>query len=204
MTVYIIFILILIGLFVGLFIWIYRLIRLYRKGSKKSFIIQITILTLLVIFVTWEFHIFPLSENFFIKKQTTQLTGKSFWCWKEFSYDEWGIRGEGYTLYIYRFNQETAEYFANPDSTFFMNYPLEINSQIQWTPTPVKNEEMEILEFATPLYAGWKGEIVTRQDFIRAIATREGAYYAYKHGGMTDFYIISPKDRLVILINHNM
>ena len=161
-------------------------------------------MTILIVFVTWKLQIFPLSKNFYIKEQTTLLTGKSFWSWKEFNYDELGIRGEGYTLYIYKFNQETAEYFNNPDSAFFTNYPPENYSEIKWTSTPVKSEEMEILEFVTPNYAGWKGEIVTRQDFIRNIAQNKGSYYAYRHGGSTDFYLISPKDRIVILINHNM
>jgi len=132
------------------------------------------------------------------------LTGRSFWSWKEFNYDEWGVRGEGYTLDIYKFDQETAQYFKNPDPTFFTEYPPEGVSEIKWTPTPVKSEEMEILDFVTPVYGGWKGEVVTRQDFIREIATNKGAYYAYRHGGSTDFYLVSPKDRIVILINHNM
>jgi hypothetical protein len=68
----------------------------------------------------------------------------------------------------------------------------------------VRAEDIEILTFVTPVYGGWKGEIVSRQDFIRDIAKRDGAYYAYKQKGSTDFYLISPKDRLIILINHNM
>lgn len=132
------------------------------------------------------------------------MTGKLFWSWKEFNYDELGVRGEGYTLYIYKFDKETAEYFENPDSAFFRNFPPANYSQIRWTPTPVKSGDMEILDFVTPVYAGWKGEIVTRQDFIKNIATQQGSYYAYRHSGSTDFFIISPKERLVILINHNM
>jgi hypothetical protein len=154
--------------------------------------------------VTWELQIFPLSKNVYIKEQTTKLTGKSFWSWKEFSYDEWGVRGEGYTLDIYKFSQETANYFLNPDSLFFTNYPLKTESDIKWTKTPVRDEDLNILDLVTPVYGDWKGEIVNRQDFIKKIATRKGAYYAYRHGGGTDFFIISPKDRLVILINHNM
>ena len=92
--------LILIGLIVGLVIWTIKLFRLYKTGKRKSFTIQICILTTLIVFATWKLQIFPLSENFYIKEQTTKLTGKSFWSWKEFSYDEWGVRGEGYTLYI--------------------------------------------------------------------------------------------------------
>jgi hypothetical protein len=198
------FFLFILGLVIGLTIWSVRLYKLYKAGKRKSFTIQICILTALIVFATWELQIFPLSENFYIKEQTTKLTGKSFWSWKEFSYDELGIRGEGYTLYIYKFSQETADYFSNPNSLFFSTFPRKTESDIKWTKTPVKKEDLKILEFVTPIYIGWKSEIIARQDFIKKIATRKGAYYAYKDGGGTDFFIISPKDRLVILINHDM
>jgi len=204
MTFYLIILIVLFGLFVGLILWIYRLFKLYKKGKKKSFVIQTSILAFIIVMLTWELQLFPFSKNYYLKKQTTYLTGKSFWSWKEFNYDEWGIRGEGYTLYIYNFNQNTADFFKSPDSVFFKKYPPKDVSGIHWTPTPVKKEDLEILEFATPIYGNWKGEIVSRQEFIRKIATSEGAYYAYRHGGSTAFYLISPKDRLVILINHNM
>ena len=202
--IYLIILLILIGLTIGLVFWIIYLFRLLVNKKFKSFIIQFCILAILTVFVTWELQIFPLSENFYIKKQTTKLTGKTFWSWKEFSYDEFGVRGEGYCLYIYKFSQETADYFLTPDSLFFLNYPLKAESDIKWTPTPVKNEDIKVLNFVTPIYGNWTGEIVLKQDFIRKLATTKGAFYAYKDGGTTDFYIISPKNRLVILINHDM
>ena len=77
-------------------------------------------------------------------------------------------------------------------------------SDIKWTKTPVKEKDLNILDFVTPVYGYWKGEIVEKQDFIKNIAKKKGAYYAYKNGGGTDFFIISPNDRLVILINHDM
>lgn len=194
----------LIGLIIGLIYWIYKIYLFYHKGNLRRFKIHIVIFTLLFVFVTWNLQIFPLSKNFYIKGRTTQLTGKSFWSWKEYSYDEFGVRGEGYTLDIYKFSEETADYFMEPDSSFFSDYPNNNNLGIKWTPTPVKNSDIEILEFATPVYVGWKGKVVQWQDNIREIATRKGSYYAYKRKGGTDFYIISPEDRLVILINHNM
>jgi len=193
-----------IGLIIGLIIWSVQLYKLYRKGNRKSITIQICILTMFIVFVTWKLQVFPLSENFYIKEQTTKLTGKSFWSWKEFSYNEFGVRGEGYTLYIYKFSQETANYFSNPNSLFFSNYPHKTESDIKWTKTPVKEKDLNILDFVTPVYGYWKGEIVEKQDFIKNIAKKKGAYYAYKNGGGTDFFIISPNDRLVILINHDM
>lgn len=204
MGIYLILLLIILGLAVGLIVWIYHLFRLYKKGHKRSFAIQVTILVLLISYITWELQIFPLSKNVFIKEQCSVLTGKSFWSWKEFAHHEWGVRGEGYTLDIYKFNDEIAQYFKNPDQTFFKYYPPTTYSSIRWTPTPVKSQDLDVLEFVTPIYAGWDGEVVSRQKFIKDIATAPGSYYSYKDGGSSDFYIISPKDRLIILINHNM
>lgn len=204
MEIYLILLLIILGLIVGLIFWIYRLFRLYKKGHKRSFAIQLIILVVLTSYITWELQIFPLSKNVYIKKQCTVLTGKSFWSWKEFAYDEWGVRGEGYTLDIYKLNDEMTQYFKTPDKTFFTTYPPTSYSSIRWTPTPVKSEDMDVLEFVTPIYGGWDGEIVSRQKFIKDIANAPGSYYSFKEGGSSDFYLISPTDRLIILINHNM
>ena len=154
--------------------------------------------------MTWELQIFPLSKNFYIQDRTTELTGKQFWSWKEFDYEEISVRGEGYTLDIYKFNKETAEYFKNPDKEFLNNLPRKELADIKWAKTPIKENESEILEFVTPTYGGWKGEIVDRQNFIRQIANQPGAYYSYQKSGSTNFYLIAPEKRLVILINHNM
>lgn len=204
MEFYLIILLILFGLLVGLIIWIVRLFKLYKKGKKKSFAIQISILTILLVLLTWELHLFPLSKNFYIQDRTTELTGKKFWSWKEFDYEEISVRGEGYSLDIYKFSEETANYFKNPDNDFLENFPTKEFADIKWTKTPVKENEQKILEFVTPTYGGWKGEIIDRQDFIRQIANQSGAYYSYDDGGSTNFYLIAPDKRLVILINHNM
>jgi hypothetical protein len=181
-----------------------RLFRLYKKGKKKSFAIQASILSAILIFLTWELQIFPLSKNFYIQERTTGLTGKKFWSWKEFDYEEIGVRGEGYSLNIYKFNEQTAEYFKNPSNEFFDSLPTNEFATIKWTRTPVKEDEQDILEFVTPVYGNWNGEIIEKQDFIRQIANKSGSYYSYSAGGSSDFYLISPDKRLVILINHNM
>ena len=204
MEIYLIILLLLIALIVGLIFGIVRLFRLYKRGKKKSFVIQISILTVILIFTTWELQIFPLSKNLYIQNRTTELTGHKFWSWEEFDYEEVSVRGEGYTLDIYKFSEETAEYFKNPNKDFFDNFPPKELADIKWSRTPVKKNEQKILKFVTPNYAGWKDEIVDRQNFIRQIANHPGAYYSYDDGGSTDFYLIVPDKRLVILINHNM
>jgi len=204
MGFYLIIILIFLGLPAGLIFWIIRLVRLYRKGKKKAFFIQSSILTILMIFITWQLQIFPLSKNFYIQDRTTELTGLKFWSWKEYDYEEISVRGEGYSLDIYKFSEETAEYFKKPDKRFFEVFPPNDCTNIKWSKTPIKENEQRILEFVTPTYSGWKGEIIKRQSFIRQIAKQAGAYYTYSKGGSTNFYLIAPDMRLVILINHNM
>ncbi len=203
MEVYLILFLILLMLIIGFIFWIYKTYKLYIAKKKRAFWINLSILCILFIFITWELQLFPLSKNFYIKDRCEQLTGKTFWSWKDYSYDEMSVRGEGYTLDIYSFSDEMSAYFKNPDSVFF-SYPKINDSDIKWTKTPVSVKEQEILEFVTPVYGGWGNEIIIKQDYIRNIANTEGSYYAYQNTGSTNFYIISPKRRLIILINHNM
>ncbi|SEA78115.1 hypothetical protein [Psychroflexus halocasei] len=204
MTFYLIILLIFILLIVGLIFWIFRIFKTYKKGNRKSALIQSSILGIILIFISWQLQIFPLSKNFYIKERTEKLTGKSFWSWKEYDYEELGIRGEGYTLDIFKFNDEMAEYFSNPSADFIQKYPPKDLADVKWTETPIKQADIETLNFVTPIYGGWNGEIVERQDFIKTIANEKGGFYAFKKSGGTDFYLISPKRNLIILINHNM
>ncbi len=204
MGFYLIIIIVLTAILIGLLVWVYRLFKLNKKGKKKSFAIQASILTIIIVLVTWQLQLFPFSKNFYIKNRTSELTGKSFWSWEDFDYEEISVRGEGYTLDIYRFNEETADYFKNPDEGFFANFPPDKLADKKWTKTPIKENEKEILEFVTPIYGSWEGEIIDRQEFIRKTANEPGAYYSYSDGGSTNFYLIAPDKRLVILINHNM
>ena len=194
-------------LFVVLFIlcsiW---LVFLYRKGAskRKSFKIQFSILMVLSIAAIWYLRIFPFAHNIEIMNLSESLTGKRFWSWKNFKYYDGSVRGEGYYLDINKYNERTAAYFEAPDSSFFKDYPPESSSLTRWRPTPISENEVEMLEFATPTYAGWKGKIVESQSFIRTIAISPGAYYSYRHENSTELYIISPKERVIILIYHNM
>jgi len=43
-------------------------------------------------------------------------------------------------------------------------------------------------------------------EFVKEIANKEGSFYSYnfKDEANVDFFILYPKEKLVILINHNM
>ena len=45
---------------------------------------------------------------------------------------------------------------------------------------------------------------VAKQN-IKTLALKEGSFYAYQYNGhYANFYLISPTERILVLINHNM
>ena len=192
-------------------VWFIRIIKLYKKGKskRKSFYLQLGIFSIILIFITWDLRIFPLSKNIYIKDQTEKLTGKSFWSWKEFSFEEISVRGEGYTIDVFKFNDEIAEYFKNPDKEFFETFPIELEyrkkwKREKWKKTPVLKSEIEFLETATPNYGGWSQYRKDKMDFVKELANQKGNFYAYNTKlGDVDFFIISPTEKLIVMINHN-
>jgi hypothetical protein len=202
MEIYFILLIIVLLIIIAFIVWSVRLVLMYRKGRKGwSFYLQSTALASICVFITWQLQIFPLSKNFYIKDQTQRLTGISFWSWEEFSIDDWGVRGEGYTIDIYRFNDVTAKYFTNPPETFY-SYPLE--AKVKWTPTPVQEKDKDSFLFATPSYGGWSQDKIDKMKFVRNLGFEKGSYYAYNPISDIDFYLINPSRKLIVIINHNM
>ncbi|WP_157491266.1 hypothetical protein [Flammeovirga sp. SJP92] len=176
-----------------------------------SFIINISLFFSLVVVILWNLRLFPLSKNFYIKDKAELLTGKEFWSWKVFSYDEFGVRGEGYTIDIYEFDWETAMYFEDPDQQFFTNFPKELEyrgnwNRHKWYRTPVINSEVQFLKHSLGHGRSFDEEMMKYISFVRNLAQSEGSYYAFNHLGdlNVDFFLLSPKEKVIVLINHNM
>lgn len=181
--------------------WLYRIFKFYKSGNKKAFRINLIIFLFLTTIVLWELRIFPLASDYDFRNKTSELTGKKFWSWNNFRYDELGVRGEGYTLEIYNLNNEMVNYFKQPDSKFFEQYPTKNISDMKWKRTPVDSSDREKLEYMTPNYSGWNNEILNKQDYIRRVANEQGGYYCYNGN---DFYLISYKEKIILWVNHNM
>jgi hypothetical protein len=198
--------LILVAVAIITILWIYRLIRLYRKRKDKrlSFWIQSIILTFILGYILWFLDLYPYAQTIQIRNRTENLTGEKFWCKKVLNFEDPSVRGEGYSLKVYRFSNETVKYFNNPDSTFFKDFPL--YSDIKWKKTPIDSNEYKILDFVTMTYGHFSDEIIKYQNIVRKIVTTKDAFYSYSMGksGNVNFYIIYPTDRLIILIYHNM
>lgn len=139
-----------------------------------------------------------------------ELTGKEFWSWNDFRHGDISVRGEDYTFEIFELNDEITKHFENPPKSFFENYPTKKFSYSKWRKTPILNSENEKLEFVTPLYVNWndrkRKKIEAKQEIVKRLAKETGSYYVIDTiiGKDVTFYLISPKAKVFVYINHNM
>lgn len=190
----------------GCIFWMIKIFKFYKQKKAKTALLNAIALGVLTLFICWELRLIPLASDLDFRNQTEALTGKKFWCWNDYRHDEFGIRGEGFTFEIYQLNDEMAKYFTNPDKVFFEQFPSEKFQTTKWKETPVL--DTELVEFVTPIYGNWsqrlKKEIAEKQKIVKQIMNDKGSYYAVRHTNSTDLYLISPKRKVIVYINHNM
>ena len=191
----------------GLFYWIYKIIQFYKTKQSKKATIHLFIFIILFIFLSWELRIIPISQDNDFKNKTKNLTGKKFWSWNIYRFDDFGFR-DGFTIETYKLNEENVAYFKNPNPYFFTKYPNEKIGNTKWKKTPLKIEDTESYKFVTPIYGNWSKkrqlEVQKQYDLINKIINEKGSYYSIQESNQTDFYLISPKYKVIIWINHDM
>jgi len=206
MEIYLILFLLLIAVIVGLVFWLVKIFKFYRQKRTKIATINSVIFGLLILVISWELRIIPLSADWDFRNMTEDLTGKQFWSWNDYRYEEIGVRGEGFTFEIYKLNDDIAKYFTNPDKDFFENFPIKKFETTKWKETPIL--DTEFIDYITPIYGNWskslQKEIGEKQLIVRQVASDKGSYYAIRQSHGTDLYLISPKRKIIIYINHNM
>ena len=206
MEFYLLIFLLLLLVIVGLIFWFTKIVKFYRQKRINIAVINSIIFGLLTVVICWELRIIPLSADWDFRNKTKDLTGKQFWAWNNYRYDEIGIRGEGFTFEIYKLNDEIANYFANPDKDFFEHFPSKIFETTKWKETPIL--DTELVNFVTPMYGNWsqslQKEISEKQKIVRQVAEDEGSYYAVRQSHGTDLYLVSPRRKIIIYINHKM
>lgn len=190
----------------GLIFWSVKIIKFYRQKRIKAALINTVIFGLIVLAACWELRLIPLSADWDFRNKTKDLTGKQFWAWNDYRYEEIGVRGEGFTFEIYKLNNEISAYFTKPDKDFFERFPLEEFETTKWRETPIL--DTGLVGFVTPIYGNWSSslqkEIKEKQLIVRQVANDKGSYYAVRKSHGTDLYLISPKRKIIICINHNM
>jgi hypothetical protein len=99
-----------------------------------------------------------------------------------------------------------TKYFANPNKEFYQSFPSEKFETTKWRETPIL--DTEFVNYVTPIYGNWsrslQKEIEEKQRIVKEVVKDKGSYYAVRQSHGTDLYLISPKRKIIIYINHNM
>jgi len=198
-----------------------KMIMAYRKKEKRRLKKLAILLTVLILLPGFFFRVLPGSDLLWAPYDHYQdrafyqeLTGLEF---NDegifFEHDsERSFNGDGYSISIYKLDQKTANYFKSPPAAFFKKHPhlgIRTDWQIQhWKRTPIDTSEQQFLDFA-------HSSLPTLDFELQDLLNEKGNYYAYRYYMSTpsnrdeyvnniDFYIICPKRKLLIDINHNI
>ena len=198
-----------------------RLIKSIFKKDKLQIKKNTIRLLILMIFSGLVFEKLPGSNLFYwpfeavdSKFYTHSLTNKSF-IFKDPVFEwnsERAFNGDGTSIAIYPLTEKISTYFSNPDSTFFTQYPKKgIRNDwevVNWSRTPIHPEHKDAFNFS--IY----GIDNTSNYNLDELLRKQGNYYSflfYNHSavehetyyGNVDFYILCPKERILVTINHN-
>ncbi|MBX2980550.1 MAG: hypothetical protein KF905_14780 [Flavobacteriales bacterium] len=196
-------------LFFGLALWsVVRIIRAFRSGRRRAAWIKLVIWAAVVLPILWITEVLPLSRNVRFMDQAENLSGRRFWGWKEDSIDEASVRGEGYWLEVFTFDEEVAEYFKNNEPSLFAHTPTFEDNRGRpwsgWKRTPIEMADSSVFKTATPIFVGWTDDKEQSVHRMRRWGRTSGSYYAYYgDAGALNFYLINPADRAMAIIYSN-
>lgn len=194
--------------------------KAFRNKNKPKFY-RLSIILLILILIPGVFwRIIPGSdlvwrpiEKVQEKTYNKELTGFEFNFGESiYKYEsQRDFNGDGYSIWIYKIDDQTVEYFKNPKEEFFNQYPqTELRSHWQsefWKSTPFNKEEQKFFDFA-------HSELNELEFELEDLLNEKGNYYAYEYYihdfgedrvyvGNIDFYILCPNRKLIVKINHN-
>ncbi len=206
-----IFKLIILGIF---FLWGKRIWKNRNERTRLKLILNITLFSIMFIYLTYQTRMLPGSEAISNRLYVQELTGNQFWVTASFkNTSERAFNGDGYSIYIYDISDDVANSFLTPSPDFFTEFPKSDRdswTKVTWRKSPIKESENKIVDFAI-----WSRSTLPESNklkenkLIRKILSEKGNYYAYavsiqSYGvSNVDFYILSPKEKKLICINHN-
>ncbi|MFK7749821.1 MAG: hypothetical protein AB8B65_15605 [Kordia sp.] len=206
-----IFKLIILGIF---FLWGKRIWKKKAELTRFNLVLNVTLFSFIFIYLTYQTRMLPGSEAISNRLYAQELTGNQFWVTESFkNISERAFNGDGYSIYIYDISEDVANSFLTPSPDFFTKFPKSDRDEwtkVKWRKSPIKESENKIVDFAI-----WsrstlaESNMLEENKLIRKILAEKGNYYAYavniESRGVfnVDFYILSPKEKKLICINHN-
>jgi len=192
---------------------------IWRRAKKRKwvgFICLAVVLLFLVVFPGLTWGILPGSSVYQDLIRTRKLTGKSFLLGepKLSEHSERFFNGDGSSIVVYSISDKVASGLTDPSARFFEGFPLRPGYRSDWEATRWRKTPSQPMDEVFIKFVGINTE--TKEfghDNPRHVAARllteEGNFYSYfyyMHGdypGNVDVFIISPKERLLVIANLN-
>ena len=198
----------------------FKIFKAIRSENKRKSYRLSALLLILILVPGFLLRILPGSDllwkpidNLQERNDNIEITGHKFNYGKEiFKYEsERDFNGDGYSIWIYEIDENTANYFKDPNEDFFTKHP---NRKYRkhwesefWKRTPFNPKEQHFLEFANNTLDNLEFE-------LKDVLNEQGNYYAYQYYmhdfsdgtlyvGNIDFFVICPKRKIIVKINHN-
>lgn len=173
-------------------------------------------LTICTIWAGLEFGAVPGSSLYKRCYYTWQTFGKVMLLGSpRYSYDsERAFNGDGYSIDVYDISDSFAAWAASPPAGFASSYPVKPGYRSHWNSTtwhktPVQASERKFLDFALSEHNSNDTQLQSAHKLLEKLANAPGSYiaiFSYMHGeyvGDVDFLLLSPSEKVFIMVNHN-
>lgn len=190
--------------------------RLIRKRRWAGSVFLSVVLTVVVVFPGLSWGILPGSSFYQDLVQTRQLTGHAFFLGsaEQSHHSERAFNGDGYSIAVYSISESAAATLAAPPPEFFEKLPVRPGYRshweaVPWRETPSRSEDSEYINFVSVASENRGSDPNNPQDVAARLLSEEGNYYSYfynvpsNHLGNVDLFIISPEERLLVIVNQN-
>lgn len=209
------------GIIVLCIFGIYRMMISYERKNRFQFWFVSLLLGGIVLAILFTNELLPGSSAYYNYKFSKSVTGRSMSLGNVYTYESYRepLLGDGYSLYIDKFDQESSNYLLKPSKTFFTDYPFNPKEKSgwitkNWTKCPFDTTDLSYKEFALGETYSYGKSSVTKLDKVQLVVAdllnREGNYYAYRARLLGEsvwnisFYVISPKDGWLLTIYNDM
>jgi len=195
--------------------------RSYVAKKTRQFWTKVIVFGGILFYVLFANELIPGSKTYYDYRYTKSLLGKAIKLDNVFTYESYRepLLGDGYSMYVYGIDDETAEYFRNPKKAFFSDFPVNSSYNTnwlrkKWSKCPIEESDTPFRKFALSEYDYHSQHPPTKlenvQRLIHVMLNEKGNYYAYSamlHNESVwniSFYLLSPKNNLLIVVYSKM
>lgn len=192
---------------------------IYRRIKKKKWFgssLFAFALIVLIVFPGLSWGILPGSFLYLDLVQTRQLTGRAFLLGDAdlSEHSERFFNGDGYSIDVYSISEDAASAFNNPRPQFFEALPKRPSYRsdweaTRWKETPPTEDDAVFIQFAGINIDTEDSDPSNPRHVAARLLTEKGNFYAYfyymhrDYPGNVDLFIISPKERIIVIANQN-